>query len=221
MFHVQPPMFRTAPIPWRHNGPWEDGRNPTDQDSTTCAACHHVRLLIPSRFLTRALPPGAMAGNICILHRVPGEIKRRELELDPQASPEEVMSREVELGCESWTSFASGCYLSIYRSILHRVPGEIKRREVELDPQGSPEEVMSREMELGWEMEMEHTSTYTSRPSYTDIIMKDACHNHIQHTSTYTSRPSYTDMIMKDACHDVNHFRNNYNSPTAESARVA
>ena len=170
MFHVQPPTFRTAPIPWRHNGPWEDGRNPTDQDSTTCAACHHVRLLIPSRFLTRALPPGAMAGNICI---------------------------------------------------LHRVPGEIKRREVELDPQGSPEEIMSREMELGWEMEMEHTSTYTSRPSYTDIIMKDACHNHIQHTSTYTSRPSYTDMIMKDACHDVNHFRNNYNSPTAESARVA
>ena len=24
-------------------------------------------------------------------------------------SPEEIMSREVELGCESWTSFASGC----------------------------------------------------------------------------------------------------------------
>ena len=36
---------------------------------------------------------------------VPGEIKRREL--DPQVSPEEIMSREVELGCESWTSFAS------------------------------------------------------------------------------------------------------------------
>ena len=33
----------------------------------------------------------------------------REVELDPQVSPEEVMSREVELGCESWTSFASGC----------------------------------------------------------------------------------------------------------------
>ena len=27
----------------------------------------------------------------------------REVELDPQVSP------EVELGCESWTSFASGC----------------------------------------------------------------------------------------------------------------
>ena len=43
-----------------------------------------------------------------IIHRVPGEIKRREVELDPQVSPEEIMSREVELGCESWTSFASG-----------------------------------------------------------------------------------------------------------------
>ena len=31
------------------------------------------------------------------------------MELDPQVSPEEIMSREVELGCESWTSFASGC----------------------------------------------------------------------------------------------------------------
>ena len=43
--------------------------------------------------------------------RVQGEIKRREVELDPQVSPEEIRSREVEvdLGCESWTSFASGC----------------------------------------------------------------------------------------------------------------
>ena len=40
--------------------------------------------------------------------RVPGEIKRREVELDPLVSPKEIMSREVELGCESWTSFASG-----------------------------------------------------------------------------------------------------------------
>ena len=39
----------------------------------------------------------------------PGEIKRCEVELDPQVSPEEIMSREVELGCESCTSFASGC----------------------------------------------------------------------------------------------------------------
>ena len=28
------------------------------------------------------------------------EIKRRELELDPQVCPEEIMSREMELGCE-------------------------------------------------------------------------------------------------------------------------
>ena len=32
-------------------------------------------------------------------NRAPGEIKRREVELDPQISPEEIMSREVELGC--------------------------------------------------------------------------------------------------------------------------
>ena len=28
--------------------------------------------------------------------------------LDPQESPEEIKSRELELGSESWTSFASG-----------------------------------------------------------------------------------------------------------------
>ena len=38
----------------------------------------------------------------------PGKIKRREVKLDPQVSPEEIMSRKVELGCKSWTSFASG-----------------------------------------------------------------------------------------------------------------
>ena len=37
----------------------------------------------------------------------PGEIKRREVVLDPRVSPEQIMSREMELGCESWTSFAS------------------------------------------------------------------------------------------------------------------
>ena len=37
----------------------------------------------------------------------PGEIKRREVVLDPQESPEEIKSREVELGSESWTSFVS------------------------------------------------------------------------------------------------------------------
>ena len=33
----------------------------------------------------------------------PGEMTRREVVLDPQVSPEEIKSREVELGCESWT----------------------------------------------------------------------------------------------------------------------
>ena len=37
----------------------------------------------------------------------PGEIKRREVVLDPQESPDEIKRREVELGSESWTSFAS------------------------------------------------------------------------------------------------------------------
>ena len=35
----------------------------------------------------------------------PGEIKRREVVLDPQVSPEDIKSREVELSCESWASF--------------------------------------------------------------------------------------------------------------------
>ena len=34
------------------------------------------------------------------------EIMSREVELDPQVSPEGIMNREVELGCD----FASGCY---------------------------------------------------------------------------------------------------------------
>ena len=37
----------------------------------------------------------------------PGEIKRREVVLDPQESPEEIRNWEVELGSESWTSIAS------------------------------------------------------------------------------------------------------------------
>ena len=35
----------------------------------------------------------------------PEEIMSREMEMDPQVSPEEIMRREVELGSESWTSF--------------------------------------------------------------------------------------------------------------------
>ena len=43
------------------------------------------------------------------------------MELDPQVSPEEIMSREVELGCESWTSFASSC--SATGIVLATLPG--------------------------------------------------------------------------------------------------
>ena len=47
-------------------------------------------------------PQDAFKGHLApSLVKVPGEIKRREVELDPQVSPEEIMSREVELGCES------------------------------------------------------------------------------------------------------------------------
>ena len=35
-------------------------------------------------------------------------MKRREVVLDSQESPEEIRSREVEMDCERWTSFASG-----------------------------------------------------------------------------------------------------------------
>ena len=35
------------------------------------------------------------------------EIKKSEVVLDPQVSPEEIMNREVELGSERWTSLAS------------------------------------------------------------------------------------------------------------------
>ena len=43
---------------------------------------------------------------------VPGEIMRREVELDPQVSHEEIMSREVELGCETWDLFRFELFLN-------------------------------------------------------------------------------------------------------------
>ena len=46
------------------------------------------------------------------------EIKRREMELNLQVSPEEIMSREVELGCERWTCFASSCSSTAVQRIL-------------------------------------------------------------------------------------------------------
>ena len=38
--------------------------------------------------------------------------------LDPVVGPEENMSREVELGCESWTLFASSCYSTAVQRTL-------------------------------------------------------------------------------------------------------
>ena len=42
----------------------------------------------------------------------PGEIKRREVVLDPQVSPGEFKSREVELDSESWTTFLLQLFLN-------------------------------------------------------------------------------------------------------------
>ena len=44
--------------------------------------------------------PGLCSLMLPAVHRdrSPGEIKRREMELDPQISPEEIISREVDLG---------------------------------------------------------------------------------------------------------------------------
>ena len=39
----------------------------------------------------------------------------------------------------------SGQMKNLINNTQHGVPGEIKRREVELDPRVSPEEIMSRE----------------------------------------------------------------------------
>ena len=48
----------------------------------------------------------------------PGEIKRREVVLDPVVSTEEIMSREVELGCERLTFFASSSYSTAMQQTL-------------------------------------------------------------------------------------------------------
>ena len=39
----------------------------------------------------------------------PDEVRRGEVELDPQESPGEIKSWEVELGSESWTTFCFSC----------------------------------------------------------------------------------------------------------------
>ena len=50
---------------------------------------------------------------MCHYHRVPGEIKRREVELDPQVSPEEIMSMEVSgAGLRKLDFFRFGLFLN-------------------------------------------------------------------------------------------------------------
>ena len=65
-------------------------------------------MLVSSQLMTH-FSPVLIRYMLKYTHRVPGEISWREVELDVQVSLEEMMSREEELGCESWTSFASGC----------------------------------------------------------------------------------------------------------------
>ena len=60
-------------------------------------------------FVNRVVDGLLKSGSAVFQYTHPGEIKRREVELDLQVSPEEIVSREVELGYESWTSFASSC----------------------------------------------------------------------------------------------------------------
>ena len=71
----------------------------------------------PSRYRVQARSRG---GRWCWAFKLqgPGETKRREVMLDPVVSPEESMSREVELGCESWTFFAASCYSTAVQRTL-------------------------------------------------------------------------------------------------------
>ena len=71
----------------------------------------------PSSYRVQARSRG---GRWCWTFKLqgPGEIKRREVMLDPHVSPEEIMSSEVELGCESWTFFASSYYSTAVQRTL-------------------------------------------------------------------------------------------------------
>ena len=75
--------------------------------------------VISGRILRVNRPISYHSYNVQARSRVPGEIKRREVELDPQVIPEKIMSREVKLGCESWTSFASGCSSTAVQRTLY------------------------------------------------------------------------------------------------------
>ena len=73
---------------------------------------HHVYLLTTARSESRRDQEegGELDSHdeVRLSFAGPGEIKWREVVLDPQESPEEIKkNREVELGSESWTFFAS------------------------------------------------------------------------------------------------------------------
>ena len=79
------------------------------------------KLLRLESLLTKRVQARSRGGRWCWALKLqgPGKIKRREVVLDPVVSPEEIMSREVELGCESWTSvFASSCYSTAVQRTL-------------------------------------------------------------------------------------------------------
>ena len=65
----------------------------------------------------------------------PGEIKRREVVLDPQESPGEIKSREAELGSDNWTCLLLQLFLNssratdvVFGSIILYVHGNQKAR---------------------------------------------------------------------------------------------
>ena len=66
----------------------------------------YTRKNIPSEIKRREVS-WTLTKKVRVLFAGPGEIKRREVVLDPLESPEEIKNREVELGSESWTSFVS------------------------------------------------------------------------------------------------------------------
>ena len=78
----------------------------------------HWSQFVPNMSTRHPRTLSSTSSSACQLNQSPGEIKRREEVLDPQVSPEEIKSREVELGYrESWTSFAS--FVSQLRSYGH------------------------------------------------------------------------------------------------------
>ena len=76
----------------------------------------------------------------------PGEIKRREVVLDPQVSPVEIKRREVVLDPQVSPVEIKRREVALDPQVS---PVEIKRREVVLDPQVSPVEIKRSEVELG------------------------------------------------------------------------